>query len=191
MKSVIKAFMIAAVAMVSVPAANATLIVFNDTTDTVSATLDGDPVPSCTQVQEGANFTCGVRLKNFPAAPVVKNYLAEFEIVEPANADEPKGTISDVVSFFVPLANPTDLFVFFFSDPIASEVLIGPFYNAAAPLEESGISQTITLPPDLPPVAIDLTVKFASDVSVPEPSSMVLLVSMLALGFLSFRMAAK
>ena len=145
--------------------AHATTIVFDDETDTLTATVDNEK-RDCTAE------SCSVRLRNFLANPVSQDYLAHFKIVDPTNSDDAKGTISDIVSFAVPAETPKDLIVGFNSDPIESILLEGPFYNGNSPLEERGSPpQDVTLPADLPKLAAGntLTVQFTSDVTRPEP----------------------
>ena len=155
----------------------AAAIKFDDTTETVTATLDGKPVTD-TCVSENV---CAVLLLNFLQNPVNKTYQAQYSLTEPGA----QGEISDVIKFVVNLATPQELDVFFFSDPITAS-LSSEFYGST---DEIGDFQTIPLPNNLPPLAAGatLTVQAASEIEkVSEPGSLQLVAcALFGLGGLS------
>ena len=181
-----RAYLVALVVMSTLVvsgASNATLIKFDDLTDTVGAFVDNNanPDPNCPNIDENkAGVACEVVLKNALQNAVANDYFAFFEI---RGANELG--ISDIVGFRVFAMNgPQDLHVQFFSDPMTGPLILGnvKFYNDNNPPNEDGTFQNVTLPPDLPALSIALQVQYKSDASdtaqeVPEPSTLLLLLS--------------
>jgi hypothetical protein len=152
------------------------VVTIDDRSDKISIDVTGLPQEQV-RITKINDESQGVTLKGvLPAVPATATE-AEFNLKEPANSDGSPGSVSDGIAFFTSKFTK-DYTILMVSDLGELPLSVGTPYGDA---EETGGFQVFKLNPDpakkelpLPQGAPDMTLRVASDVGVPEPSSLVL-----------------
>jgi hypothetical protein len=162
-----KSLVFVLLALTATEVAQGAAIVFDDLTDTITATLDGAAANCPFGVEAGLGGFCTIVLQNFLANPATVNQSFVYTLDEPGNSDQ-FNPPSDTIIFGL-ITGSRNLSVEFDSDPAAHAQTS---YGHTA---ETGDFQPIPLPGGLPPLADNntLTVSARSDLGgtsdVPEP----------------------